>query len=55
MVKVSYVTKNKNGYLVERARKFEISQEAVAFIRELQRMTGDSKIFGKPLVFEEKR
>jgi hypothetical protein len=55
MVKVSYVIKNKNGYIVEKAKKFELSQEAIAFVRELQRMTGESRIFGKPLVIEEKR
>jgi pterin-4a-carbinolamine dehydratase len=48
MYKVTYTVKNEDGYAVDKTKKFEQFQAAVAFIRELSR-TG-SKLIGKPVL-----
>lgn len=47
MFKVTYTVKNENGYLVDKAKHFNMLQEAFKFIRELN---GNSKMVGKPTI-----
>lgn len=47
MFKVTYTIKNENGFLVDKAKNFEMLQEAFKFIRELN---SNSKMVGKPII-----
>jgi len=45
MFKVIYTVKDKNGFLVDKSRKFDLMQDAFAFIREVK-----ANIIGKPTI-----
>lgn len=45
MFKVIYTVKDKNGFLVDKSKKFELMQDAFAFIREVK-----ATIVGKPMI-----
>lgn len=47
MYKVTYTVKSKDGYLVDKTKKFEIMQDACKFIRELNR---SNTIIGRPMI-----
>jgi hypothetical protein len=49
MYKVTYTIKGKDGYLVDKVRKFDVMQDACKFIRELNG-SGSTKIIGRPMV-----
>ena len=49
MYKLSYTVKDKNGYLVDKSKKFEIIQQAFLFIRE-QKVNNITKLVGKPIL-----
>lgn len=47
MYKVTYTVKNKDGFLIDKVKKFELMQDACKYIRELNRST---TIIGRPTV-----
>lgn len=49
MYKVTYTVKDKDGYLVDKVKKFDIIQDACKFIRELASRE-NSNIVGRPTV-----
>jgi hypothetical protein len=45
MFKVIYTVKDKNGFLVDKTKKFKLMQDAFAHIREVK-----AGIVGKPII-----
>lgn len=45
MVKVIYTVKDKNGFLVDKTKKFQMMKEAFVFLREISGTT-----VGKPTI-----
>jgi len=45
MFKVIYTVKDKNGFLVDKTKKFKLMQDAFAYIREVK-----ATIVGKPTI-----
>jgi len=46
MYKVIYTIKDKNGYLLDKTKKFDLIQDAFAFIREQR----SNNLVGKPIL-----
>lgn len=50
MYKVTYTVKNKDGYLVDKSKRFDIMQDACKYIRDLVNRSAQLKLIGRPTV-----